>query len=1137
MVEEAKQRFGERSILEAEALELLARGYKVLGREPEDAAALEHSITIREDLLGKTHASLIAPLALLGEIYGRNPSTEVQREKILRRLTALREAAVGPEGTVEALSELTTLLMRQRKVAEALELAGLAQSRLGRTGSTPPPGVAAAVHERLAGVLIEAARTAEAVPLLRTALESEGASSPGNSVKSQRFYSIQVSLALALEALGPNIEAEDIWRSRLGPWQQNPNDLLQDLAWERISQGRQREFLAIARRIEAAAAAPGADRAGIASRLYSLALASDREGYSEWETDLHHRALALRRMALDPHHLSIADSIEHLAWYWADELKEPLYQELIEILENQQVRDMDRLRRALDVLAGVKDRLGKKEEAAALSRRSAALLEQAYGAGYQGDPDDITSLNQTANDLLAQGRYEQAERTIRRLIFVTERTFGSENHFSLLEYLNLGNVYRGLKRPYDEEAAYRHAADTAEKASFSKQFLDEGLLQVEMMALKALADFYSEHGRKASQYNALDRAAKIAAAIVKRYVLAGKIPPRDGRNMEWSLFARQVAVGFELAEENPERATRLLDETFQLAQRAALSHAELALSQTGARLRAGSPTLAAALRQRQDLTPTLDYKEAELQKLLLLPAAQRDKTAAAELRIEISRLQGQIDAVTAVLERDATGYADLFDVAPVSVTAARQFVHQDEALVLFFSTPDVKDTYGWLVTNTELRRFRAGASTGTLADMVGALRCGLDESELSDASGWPATTDAEKALKTGQERRRERCRAWLKTDYTPGSTPGSLPFDLGIAHELYLDLFGQIAPQIAGKQLLIVPSGALTQLPLQVLVTAAPANGDYKTAAWLARDHAITILPAVSSLRALRRVSKPSAAQKPMIGFGNPLLDGQQNDERFGDAYKALARRALEKQRCPETLWGRVASLFGLRRGVPQIQTRGGLADVALVREQSPLPETADELCAVARDVGADASDIYLGQRATEREVKRLSASGELAKYRIVHFATHGALAGQIVGNTEPGLLLTPPESPSEEDDGYLTASEIAGLKLDADWVILSACNTAAGGAQGAEALSGLARAFIYAQARALLVSHWEVNSAATVKLITGAMSRLAANKSMGRGEAMRQSMLALIDKGEPHETHPAFWAPFVVVGEGAAGR
>jgi CHAT domain-containing protein len=147
--------------------------------------------------------------------------------------------------------------------------------------------------------------------------------------------------------------------------------------------------------------------------------------------------------------------------------------------------------------------------------------------------------------------------------------------------------------------------------------------------------------------------------------------------------------------------------------------------------------------------------------------------------------------------------------------------------------------------------------------------------------------------------------------------------------------------------------------------------------------------------------------------------------------------------------------------------------------------------------------------------------------------------ASQVAGNTEPGLVLTPPDSPSAGDDGYLTASDITSLKLDADWVILSACNTAAGsaGRVDAEALSGLARAFFYAQARALLVSHWAVDSDATVKLITGAMSRLAADKTMGRAEAMRQSMLALIDKGEPRETHPALWAPFLVVGEGGAGR
>ncbi len=291
------------------------------------------------------------------------------------------------------------------------------------------------------------------------------------------------------------------------------------------------------------------------------------------------------------------------------------------------------------------------------------------------------------------------------------------------------------------------------------------------------------------------------------------------------------------------------------------------------------------------------------------------------------------------------------------------------------------------------------------------------------------------------------------------------------------------------------------------------------------------MLPAVSSLKALRRLARTQKAERPMIGFGNPLLDGP--DER----YEGLARDARGKNSCTAPGETKSVPSNAPRGGLPQITTRGGLADAALLRKAPPLPETADELCAVAADLGAAPGEVYLGARATEGQVKRLSQTGELAQFRIVHFATHGALAGQVRGTAEPGLLLTPPDTPSEEDDGYLTASEIAGLKLDADWAILSACNTAASGAQGAEALSGLARAFIYAQARALLVSHWEVNSAATVKLITGAMKRLAADKGMGRAEAMRQSMLALMGNGMPQEAHPAFWAPFVVVGEGGAGR
>jgi CHAT domain-containing protein len=269
-----------------------------------------------------------------------------------------------------------------------------------------------------------------------------------------------------------------------------------------------------------------------------------------------------------------------------------------------------------------------------------------------------------------------------------------------------------------------------------------------------------------------------------------------------------------------------------------------------------------------------------------------------------------------------------------------------------------------------------------------------------------------------------------------------------------------------------------------------------------------------------------------MIGFGNPLLDGPDA------SYEKLAKLARDKQLCPAAQRQRIAALVEPRRGAVRVELRGGLANLSHIKRQIPLPETADELCDVAQDVSADvARDIRLGMQATEGEIKRLSASGDLAKYRVVHFATHAFLSGQLDGTSEPGLILTPPEKATEEDDGYLSASEVAALKLDAEWVILSACNTAAGTATSAEALSGLARAFIYAQARALLVSHWEVYSDATVKLITTAARDMAGDPKVGRAEALRRSMLALLDKGAAEEAHPAFWAPFVVVGEGAAAR
>ena len=178
-----------------------------------------------------------------------------------------------------------------------------------------------------------------------------------------------------------------------------------------------------------------------------------------------------------------------------------------------------------------------------------------------------------------------------------------------------------------------------------------------------------------------------------------------------------------------------------------------------------------------------------------------------------------------------------------------------------------------------------------------------------------------------------------------------------------------------------------------------------------------------------------------------------------------------------------------------------------------------------------------MGERASEEAVKSL----DLTPYKVISFATHGLVPGDLNGLTQPALALSSPKVTGGKDDGLLTMGEILGLKLDADWAVLSACNTAAADGRGAEAVSGLGRAFFYAGARALLVSNWPVHSAATAHLMTDLFKRQATDPTLARAEALRRTRLGMIEGGVNtiggkavfSYAHPIFWAPFTLVGDG----
>lgn len=622
-----------------------------------------------------------------------------------------------------------------------------------------------------------------------------------------------------------------------------------------------------------------------------------------------------------------------------------------------------------------------------------------------------------------------------------------------------------------------------------------------------------------------------AAALLQRRAerglggAAGGSSKSEMQRKSW-YFSGLVKVTHRLAAAGPEEAARRAGEMFESAQWGQSSDAAASLAQMAARSASGLPVLAALVRERQDLVSEWQGKD----KLVIATRSELPEKRNAGNERALSERLAAIDARLAEIDgRLAEGFPEFAALAspkPISVAEVQAQLRDNEALVLFLDTarfePLPEDTFVWVVTKTSVHWVRSNLGSAALQREVAALRCGLD------ATAW----DGEGALK---------CADLLKLQAPQKGAP--LPFDAARAHGLYRELFKEVEAELNGKQLLIVPSGALTTLPFQVLVTK-PANS-VESAAWLGRENAITVLPSVASLTALRRTGKSSTAVKPMIGFGNPLLDGNQTHPTHGAYFKQLAAFARTQTGCAQISQGAVASLRVVARSLDAAPlTRGRAADLGHLRRQAPLPETADELCAVARSVGAGVNDVWLGARATETEIKRLSASGDLTKYKILHFATHGTLAGQISGTSEPGLIFTPPETATNADDGYLSGSEIAALKLDADWVILSACNTAGGAGQGeaAEALSGLARVFFYAGARALLVSHWEVDSDAAVKLITAAIAELAKDTSIGRAEAMRRAMLAVMaDTSRPGNWvpawHPSVWAPFVVVGEGGVGR
>ena len=774
------------------------------------------------------------------------------------------------------------------------------------------------------------------------------------------------------------------------------------------------------------------------------------------------RALTIRETRLGPDNADVAATLSSLALLYMSlgrwDESEALFKRAIAIQEKALPESAD-LAFSLNGLGILYRRTPRYAEAIPLHQRAIAIREKLYGPDH---PAVAASLNDLGDAYRWLRRPQDAEPPIRRGLQIRETRLGPEHPWVAFSLHSLASVLAQSNRPREAEDAYRRAITVATDALGADHF-------DAIYPRLSLADFYRRRGAFDAALTesrlVVDSVARNLESEAARRIAGGEFEARRYRGF----FLQKIVLDHQVGHDAPDRRPLLAAEAFETVQLALASSAGRAVAGMAARFAAADDGLARAVRERQDLAE----RWRRLDDLLVSAAghdgAERDPAVEAKARAELASVTQSLHALDARITRDFPSYDAMMSPRPVKLAAVQALLDPDEALLVYLSgsspLANVDATWLWVVRRDRIGLHRMEVTETALRGHVAALRAGLEPTQ-----------------------------------------DGSLqPFDVARAHTLYNVMLAPAAPMLAGvHHLLIVPDGALQSVPFSLLVTAKPADPtDYRAVPWLARQFAMTTLPSVASLRALRTLAAGAHAGAPFLGIGDPTLQGQ-----------------------PGTARGvKVAALF-----------RGGGADVAALRQLPPLPDTADELRALARAQGVGDDTVYLRERATESVVRGL----KLDQYRVLAFATHGLVAGDLAGLAEPALVLTPPAQASSANDGLLTASEIAQLKLNADWVILSACNTAAGdGTPGAEGLSGLARAFFYAGSRALLVSHWPVASQAAVRLTTGTLAALQREPKLGRAEALRRSQLALLDDASLDRayTHPLAWAPFVVVGEGGAGR
>ncbi len=740
--------------------------------------------------------------------------------------------------------------------------------------------------------------------------------------------------------------------------------------------------------------------------------------------------------------------------------------------------------------------VGRNAEAEAIYRRYVAEVSRGVG------PDNPMTLSgeiKLAGFLHATADYQAVLPLATTLLPRSERSFGRNHPWTINVLFLLGQSYWGLGQ--------RDRAHVVLTDALARSIAGQGRTNpTTLMVASSLA--YLRIEMPDQHRLAVEPAQLVADALRNRRrneaaasdVLGQRIAAQSRATAAPSLALIADALWVARATDN--NSGRYVLQAFEALQNATAGGTDQAVLRTAARqvAEARGADLAALVNRREAAEEAWSASSAALTAALAEVGTAADSQRQ-QRRSEQQAIERDLAAIDADLRARFPDYFALIRPEAIGQQTTQAMLGPDEAVVMIVPTD-----YG-----THVMALNAEDGTWLRADITSE-QIDWSVRRLLFDLGAPVEVSLTEAAQWQEEGGR------------------GYPFSRRTAWTLYTHLFQPLQRILAGKRhVFVVTSGSLTSLPLGVLVTEEPTGADGAAAAlrstrWLADDHALIRMPTLQSLYLQRRVlAQTGGAAQPrgFIGFGDPLLDGEAQIRGGGRG-------------APRGGGTTVAAAFA---GSVNPGGNGAvLANIAELKRMARLPGTATELANMRSALGAPASSVRVGAAATETAIRSVDLSGA----RILALATHGLMAGEIDGATEPGLVFTPPGEASAGDDGLLTASEIAGLRLNAEWVILSACNTAAGdGSAGAPGLSGLAQAFFFAGARTLLASHWPVRDDVAARITVRTIEIQRDTPGLSRAEAFQRAMREIRNDAS-HDTtidtwaHPNAWAAFTLIGDGA---